>query len=133
VSHSAHSSLPGDVLAWLSKRLAYLIPSRPPGVGGTRPLPLEVCLDAWAAALLDGLSYCRAVGISTTEVGDSLDLLLGSLAEVPCGPVGTAQWVPDVVRLDPVATGAWSGRWMTAGSRASSVRSTRGWSGSCGC
>jgi hypothetical protein len=36
-------------------------------------------LDAVAAVLLDGLSYRRAgqaVGISKTEVGDSLDLLL---------------------------------------------------------
>jgi RNA polymerase sigma-70 factor, ECF subfamily len=34
-------------------------------------------------------------------VGDSLDLLLGSLAEGPAA-LGTAQRVPDVVRLDPV-------------------------------
>jgi hypothetical protein len=42
----------------------------------------EVCLDAVAAVLLDGLSYRRAgrmVGISKTEVGDSMDLLLGAL------------------------------------------------------
>jgi hypothetical protein len=42
----------------------------PPGRGGTRPLPLEVRLDAVAAVLLDGLSYRRAgrmVGISKTE------------------------------------------------------------------
>src|SRR4029453_16722285 len=73
-----------------------------------------------------------------------------TLTELPCSPqrgrrgdatatrkvpaaVGTAQRVPDVVRLDAVMTGAWSGRWMTGGSQASSVRSTRGWSGSCGC
>jgi hypothetical protein len=50
-------------------------------------------LDAFAAVLLDGLSYRRAgrmVGISKTEVGDSLDLLLGELAAVGlCQPDGT--------------------------------------------
>jgi DDE superfamily endonuclease len=50
-------------------------------------------LDAVAAVLLDGLSYRRAgrmVGISKTEVGDSLDLLLGELAAVGlCQPDGT--------------------------------------------
>jgi hypothetical protein len=53
---------------------------------------LEVRLDAVAAVLLDGLSYRRAgrmVGISKTEVGDSLDLLLGSLAALGhCQPDG---------------------------------------------
>jgi len=54
---------------------------------------LEVRLDAVAAVLLDGLSYRRAgrmVGISKTEVGDSLDLLLGELAALGCcQPDGT--------------------------------------------
>jgi hypothetical protein len=54
VSYSPHSSLPVEVLAWLTKRLAHLIPPRPPGVGGTRPLPLEVRLGA---APLVGLRY----------------------------------------------------------------------------
>jgi DDE superfamily endonuclease len=93
VSYSPHSSLPVEVLAWLTKRLAHLIPPRPPGVGGTRPLPLEIRLDAVAAVLLDGLTYRRAgraVGISKTEVGDSLDLLLGPLAALGfCQPDGT--------------------------------------------
>jgi hypothetical protein len=56
----------------------------PYGTGrGTRPLSLEVRLDAVAAVILDGLSYRRAarmVGVSKTEVGDSLDLLLPRLA-----------------------------------------------------
>jgi hypothetical protein len=56
-------------------------------------LPLEVRLDAVAAVLLDGLSYRRAgrmVGISKTEVGDSMDLLLGELATLGlCQPDGT--------------------------------------------
>jgi len=43
------------VLAWLATRLAHLLPPRPPGRGGTRPLSLEVRLDAVAAVLLDGL------------------------------------------------------------------------------
>jgi hypothetical protein len=68
-------------------------PTRPPGRGGTPPLPLEARLDAVAAVVLDGLSYRRAgrmVGISTTEVGDSLDLLLGPVAALGfCQPDGT--------------------------------------------
>jgi hypothetical protein len=81
------------VLAWLATRLAHLLPSRPPDLGGTPPLSLEVRLDAVAAVLLDGLSYRRAgrvVRISKTEVGDSLDLLLGPLAALGfCQPDGT--------------------------------------------
>ena len=53
-------------------------------------LPLEVRLDVVAAVLLDGLSYRRAgrmVGISMTEVGDSMDLLLA--ARGYCQPDGT--------------------------------------------
>src|SRR4029453_17205338 len=68
-------------------------PTRPPGQGGNRPLPLDVRLDAVAAVLLDGLSYRRAarmVGISKTEVGDSLDLLLPKLAALGyCQPDGS--------------------------------------------
>jgi hypothetical protein len=93
LSYCPRSSLPADVLAWLAGRLAHLLPSRPPGQGGTPPLSLEVRLDAVAAVILDGLSYRRAgrmVGISKTEVGDSLDLLLGPLAAVGyCQPDGT--------------------------------------------
>ena len=93
MSYCPRSSLPAAVLAWLAGRLAHLVPPRPPGQGGTRPLSLEVRLDAVAAVLLDGLSYRRAgrmVGISKTEVGDSLDLLLGELAALGCcQPDGT--------------------------------------------
>jgi hypothetical protein len=56
-------------------------------------LPLEVRVDAVAAVVLDGLSYRRAgrmVGISKTEVGDSMDLLLRELATLGCcQPDGT--------------------------------------------
>src|SRR4030095_15989237 len=73
--------------------LAHRRPARPPGVGGNPPLPLEVRVDAVAAVVLDGLSYRRAgrmVGISKTEAGESLDLLLGELAAVGvCQPDGT--------------------------------------------
>ena len=75
--------LPVEVLRWLAERLAHLTPSRRPGQGGTPPLSLEVRLDALGAVVLDGLSYRRAarmVGSCKTEVGDSLDLLLGELA-----------------------------------------------------
>src|SRR5215203_445201 len=87
------SSLPAEVLGWLAARLAHLTPPRRPGQGGTPPLSLEVRLDAVGAVLLDGLSYRRAgrmVGISKTEVGDSIALLLGELAPLGvCQPDGT--------------------------------------------
>ena len=93
MAYCPRSSLPATVLGWLVRRLAHLTPPRPPGKGGTPPLALEVRLDAVAAVLLDGLSYRRAgraVGISKTEVGDSLDLLLGELAALGlCQPDGT--------------------------------------------
>jgi hypothetical protein len=93
LSYCPRSSLPADVLAWLARRLAHLTPPRPPGRGGTPPLALEVRLDAVAAVILDGLSYRRAgraVGISKTEVGDSMDLLLGQLGALGfCQPDGT--------------------------------------------
>ena len=110
LSYCPRSSLPAHVLAWLADRLAHLLPPRPPSQGGTPPLPLAVRLDAVAAVLLDGLSYRRAarmVGISKTEVGDSLDLLLGPLAALGyCQPDGTfittladlRQWLGEMAR-----------------------------------
>ena len=93
MSYCPRSSLPAEVLTYLAGRLAHLLPPRPPGVGGNPPLALEVRLDAVAAVLLDGLSYRRAgrmVGISKTEVGDSMDLLLAGLAALGyCQPDGT--------------------------------------------
>jgi hypothetical protein len=93
LSYCPRSSLPVEVLAWLARRLTHLIPPRPPGLGGNRPPALEVRLDAVAAVILDGLSYRRAsrmVGISKTEVGDSMDLLLPKLAALGCcQPDGT--------------------------------------------
>jgi hypothetical protein len=93
LSSCPRSSLPAKVLVWLAAHLAHLTPPRRPGQGGTPPLSLEVRLDAVAAVLLDGLSYRRAgrvVGISKTEVGDSMDLLLGPLADLGfCQPDGT--------------------------------------------
>ena len=93
LSYRPRSSLPIEVLRWLAERLAHLCPARRGGQGGTSPLPLEVRLDALGAVVLDGLSYRRAarmVGICKTEVGDSLDLLLGELAALGlCQPDGT--------------------------------------------
>jgi hypothetical protein len=118
------------VLAWLAARLAHLTPARPPGLGGTRPLSLEVRLDAVAAVILDGLSYRRAgraVGISKTEVGDSLDLLLGELATLGyCQPDGSF-----IIRLDDL--GQWLGEMTQAGEAvlvdglATRVQRPRGW------
>jgi hypothetical protein len=77
---------------------------------GNPPLAPEVRLDAVAAVVLDGLSYRRAgrmVGISKTEVGDSMDLLLGPLAALGyCQPDGTfvttladlRQWLVEMAR-----------------------------------
>jgi hypothetical protein len=110
LSYCPRSSLPVEVLGWLAARLAHLLPPRPPGQGGTPPLALEVRLDAVAAVVLDGLSYRRAgrvVGISKTEVGDSLDLLLGPLAALGCcQPDGTfittlgelGQWLAEMAQ-----------------------------------
>jgi hypothetical protein len=118
------------VLAWLAARLGHLLPPRPPGQGGTPPLPLEVRLDAVAAVLLDGLSYRRAgraVGISKTEVGDSMDLLLGPLGELGfCQPDGTF-----ITSLDQLRQ--WLGEMTQAGEAvcldglATRVQRPRGW------
>jgi hypothetical protein len=93
LSYCPRSSLPAKVLTWLDDCLAHLLPPRPRGQGGTPLLSLEVRLDAVAAVILDGLSYRRAgraVGISKTEIGDSMDLLLPKLAELGyCQPHGT--------------------------------------------
>jgi hypothetical protein len=118
------------VLAWLAVRLAHLLPSRPPGTGGTPPLPLEVRLDAVAAVLLDGLSYRRAgraVGISKTEVGDSLDLLLGELGALGfCQPDGTFITTLDDLRhwLSEMAA---AGEATLVDGLATRVQRPRGW------
>jgi len=130
LSYCPRSSLPAAVLAWLAGRLAHLVPPRPPGQGGTRPLSLEVRLDAVAAVLLDGLSYRRAgrmVGISKTAVGDSLDLLLGELGTLGfCQPDGTfitsldelGQWLGEMAR---------SGEAVCVDGLATRVQRPRGW------
>jgi hypothetical protein len=82
-----HAYWPGWPIAWPT------CCHRAPASAAPRHLSLEVRLDAVIAVLLDGLSYRRAeraVGISRTEVGDSLDLLLGPLAALGyCQPDGT--------------------------------------------
>jgi hypothetical protein len=114
LSYCPRSSLPAKVLTWLAGRLAHLLPPRPPGLGGTPPLALEVRLDAVGAVVLDGLSYRRAgrmVGISKTEVGESMDLLLGPLAALGyCQPDGTfittladlGQWLAEMAQTGEV-------------------------------
>jgi hypothetical protein len=118
------------VLAWLAARLAHLLPSRPPGQGGTPPLSLEVRLDAVAAVLLDGLSYRRAgrmVGISKTEVGDSLDLLLGPLGDLGfCQPDGTLVTTLDDLRALLVEM-TQAGEAVVVDGLATRVQRPRGW------
>jgi hypothetical protein len=108
LSYCPRSSLPVEVLVWLARRLAHLAPPRPLGRGGNPPLSLEVRLDAVGAVLLDGLSYRRAgrmVGISKTEVGDSVDLLLGELGALGfCQPDGTFVTTLEAVCVDGLAT-----------------------------
>jgi DDE superfamily endonuclease len=130
LSYRPRSSLPTDVLAWLAGRLAHLVPPRPPSKGGTRPLALEVRLDAVAAVLLDGLSYRRAgrmVSISKTEVGDSMDLLLGKLAGLGfCQPDGT--FVTTLAELEQcLREMAASGEAVCVDGLATRVRRPCGW------
>jgi DDE superfamily endonuclease len=130
MAYCPRSSMPASVLAWLASRLADLLPSRPPGTGGTPPLPLEVRLDAVAAVILDGLSYRRAarmVGIAKTEVGDSLDLLLGPLGDLGfCQPDGSF-----ITSLDELAARlaemAAAGEAVCVDGLATRVQRPRGW------
>jgi hypothetical protein len=130
LSYCPRSSLPADVLAWLTARLAHLHPGRPPGTGGTPPLSLEVRLDAVAAVLLDGLSYRRAgrmVGISKTEIGDSIDLLLGPLAALGfCQPDGSFITTLDDLRKVLVEM-AGAGEAVCVDGLATRVQRPRGW------
>ena len=130
MAYCPRSSLPAHVLAWLAARLAHLVPSRAPGTGGTPPLSLAVRLDAVAAVLLDGLSSRRAgrmVGISKTEVGDSLDLLLGPLADVGfCQPDGSFITSLDDLRRW-LAEMAGAGEPVVVDGLATRVQRPRGW------
>jgi hypothetical protein len=130
LAYCPRSSLPAKVLAWLAGRLAHLTPPRPPGQGGTPPLPLELRLDAVAAVLLDGLSYRRAgrmVGISKTEVGDSLDLLLPKLAALGyCQPDGSFVTTLGDVR-ERLAEMAEVGEVVCVDGLATRVQRPRGW------
>jgi hypothetical protein len=130
MAYCPRSSLPASVLDWLARRLAHLAPPRPPGTGGTPPLTLEVRLDAVASVLLDGLSYRRAgraVGISKTEVGDSMDLLLGELAALGfCQPDGS--FITTVAQLGEwLAEMAAAGEAVLVDGLATRVQRPRGW------
>jgi hypothetical protein len=83
LAYCPRSSLPAKVLTWLAARLAHPLPSRPPR---DRRHPAAVAggppgrgrRGAAGRAVVPGAG--QMVGISKTEVGDSLDLLLGPLA-----------------------------------------------------
>jgi hypothetical protein len=130
VADGPRSSLPTTVLGWLVTRLAHLVPPRRLGQGGTQPLALEVRLDAVAAVILDGLSYRRAgraVGISKTEVGDSLDLLLGPLGALGyCQPDGSFVTTLDELR-ELLAEMGTSGEAVCVDGLATRVQRPRGW------
>jgi len=130
MAYCPRSSLPATVLDWLAARLAHLLPPRPPGQGGTPPLSLEVRLDAVGSVLLDGLSYRRAgraVGISKTEVGDSMDLLLGELAALGfCQPDGSFITSLDQLR-QWLAEMAASGEAVLVDGLGTRVQRPRGW------
>jgi len=91
---------------------------------------LEVRLDAVGAVILDGLSYRRAgraVGISKTEVGDSMDLLLGPLAALGyCQPDGSFITTQDDLRcwLSEMAR---TGEAVCLDGLAARVQRPRGW------
>ncbi len=80
--------------------------------------------------LLDGLSYRRAgraVGIPKTEVGDSLDLLLGPLGDLGfCQPDGTFITTLDDLRALLVEMAA-SGEAVVVDGLATRVQRPRGW------
>ena len=59
-AYCPRSSLPADVLAWLTARCAHLRP-RPPGTGGRTPLPLESVWTPWPRSCSTG---CRIAGRS---------------------------------------------------------------------
>jgi DDE superfamily endonuclease len=130
MSYCPRSSLPAQVLAWLADRLIALLPTRPPRQRGRPPLTLQVRLDAVAAVLLDGLSYRRAgraVGISKTEVGESLDLLLGALGAFGfCQPDGTFITTLDQLR-DRLAEMAATGEAAVLDGLATRVQRPAGW------
>jgi hypothetical protein len=118
----------GAGLAGRSRGSPAATPSARPG--RHPPLSLEVRLDAVGAALLDGLSYRRAgraVGISTTGVGDSLDLLLG-----PLGALGFCQFNGTfIATLDDLRRGAAGDGRCRRGGRGGRAgnpgAATRGW------
>lgn len=76
-------------------------------MGGNPPLALELRLDAVGLVLYDGLSYSRAarvLGISKTEVGYSVAMLLPRLAEVGvCQPDGS--FVRSLCDLEEILSG----------------------------
>jgi hypothetical protein len=86
------SSLPAKVLAWLAGRLAHLTPPAPPGGAAPRRSPWR---SAWTPSGRSCWTGCRTGapagrwGACKTEVGDSMDLLLGELGALGyCQPDG---------------------------------------------
>jgi len=95
--YSPRCSAPVKVFEWLLTYLEEKLPPRPElppsGRTGRPPLTLAQRLEALWLVSVDGLSYRRAarvLAVGKTSVGESLDLLVGHLADLGfCQPDGT--------------------------------------------
>jgi hypothetical protein len=85
LSHGPRSSLPAAVLAWLAARLAHLAPPRPPGRGGTRPLPLEVL---WVPVIRSPHATCAYSWISPPSRSRRTIVPAGRTTADSLGPSG---------------------------------------------
>jgi hypothetical protein len=111
VADGPRSSLPATVLAWLATPPRPADPTPPARPRRYPPLALR---SAWtpsgpSSRRLSDRHAGRMVAISKTQVGDSLDLLLGALAALGyCQPDGTFVGRPPGLRerlVEMAATG----------------------------
>ena len=123
------SSLPATVLAWLATPPRPADPTPPARPRGTRRWPWR---SAWtpsgpSSRRLSDRHAGRMVAISKTQVGDSLDLLLGALAALGyCQPDGTFVGRPPGLRERLVEMAA-TGEAVVVDGLATRVQRPRGW------